>query len=122
MFERLRKTFGMFIKRYKDRGYTDKIGTVTISTHSKKILVTVFLLLFHLAYAGTGSAKDVIFFYLVIIGILAIPVAIYFMVDLTRKIVKKRREKKVSQTFESTDNIDEYKETKPDRFKDLMED
>jgi 4-hydroxybenzoate polyprenyltransferase len=102
----LRKTLGMTIKRFEDRGYSDKIGTITIARRGKKILVTMFLLLFHLAYAGTGSAKDVIFFYLVIIGILAIPVVIYFMVDFIRKILKKRREKKVSQTFESNENID----------------
>jgi hypothetical protein len=104
MCELLNKIFGMFIKRCKTKVYSDKIGNVTITAHSRKILVTVFLLLFHLAFAGTGSAKDVIFFYLVIIGILAIPVAIYFMVDLTRKIVKKRREKNITQTNDGNDD------------------
>jgi hypothetical protein len=100
----------MILKRGDEWGYSDEIGTAAIARQRRKILVTMFLFLFHPAFAGTGSAKDVIFFYLVIIGVLAIPVAIYFMVDLTRKILKKRREKKTNQTFDSTDNTDESQE------------
>ncbi len=70
----------------------------------KKFLVIPFLLSCHLAFAGTGSAKDVILLYLVILLILASVLGVYFLIDFIRKIMKKRREKERVQPDDHADD------------------
>jgi hypothetical protein len=62
----------------------------------KKILLFPFLLSFHFAYAGTGSANDEILFLLVIIAVLLFILAVLYSIDFIRKIIKERREKKIT--------------------------
>jgi hypothetical protein len=69
----------------------------------KKVFLFLFLLSFHFAFAGTGSANDVILFYLVIAAVLAFILGVYFLSDFIRWIIKKRRDKKISQTDDKPD-------------------
>jgi hypothetical protein len=59
----------------------------------KKIIALQFLFLFHFACAGTGGANDIEVVYLVIIGVLAVPLTVYIMIRLIRKLLKKRKDK-----------------------------
>jgi len=70
----------------------------------KKIFLILFLLAFHFAYAGTGSANDVIFFYLVIIALMSFILAVLYSIDFIRRIMKERREKKTTQADDKADN------------------
>ena len=69
----------------------------------KKVLLIPFLLSFNLAYAGTGSANDVIEFYLSIIAILLFIVAVLYTITFIRRIIKERKEKKITPP---EDNVD----------------
>jgi hypothetical protein len=62
----------------------------------KKILLIPFLLSFHFAYAGTGSANDEILFILSIIAVMSFVLASLYSIDFIRRIIKERREKKIS--------------------------
>jgi hypothetical protein len=62
----------------------------------KKILLIPFLLSFHFAYAGTGSASDTILFYLAIISVLLFILAVLYSITFIRRIIKECREKKIT--------------------------
>ena len=62
----------------------------------KKILLIPFLLSFHFAYAGTGSANDEILFILTIIAVLLFILAVLYSIDFIRRIIKERKEKKIN--------------------------
>jgi len=63
----------------------------------KKLLLIPFLLSFHFAYAGTGSANDGMLFILSIVGILSFILAVLYSIDYIRRIVKECKEKKIAQ-------------------------
>ena len=69
----------------------------------KKILLILFLLSFHFAYAGTGSANDEILFLLVIIAILLFILAVLYSTSFIRRIIKERKQKKITQLADNTD-------------------
>jgi hypothetical protein len=73
----------------------------------KKLLLIPFSISFHFAYAGTGSANDVILFYLVIAAVLAFILGVYFLIVFIRRIIKKRREKKIAHlaAYANSENI-----------------
>ncbi len=73
----------------------------------KKILVIPFLLSFHFAYAGTGSANDEMLFLLVICAFLLFILAVISSVEFITKMIKHHKEKKITDTaFDSnSDNI-----------------
>ncbi len=59
----------------------------------KQSIALQFLLLFHFAYAGTGGANDIEEVYLLIIGVLAVPLAVFILIGLIRKMLTRRRDK-----------------------------
>jgi hypothetical protein len=68
----------------------------------KSFLLILFLLSFHFAFAGTGSANDEIFFILVIIAILSFILAVLYSIDFIRRIIKERKEKKKAHLADKT--------------------
>jgi hypothetical protein len=70
----------------------------------RKILLILFLLSFHFAYAGTGSANDEIHFILVIIAILLFILAILYSIDFIRRLIKEHKEKKIARLTDKADS------------------
>lgn len=62
----------------------------------KKLLLISFLLSSFFAFAGTGSANDAIIFYLAIIAVMSFILAVLYSISFIRKIIKERKEKKVT--------------------------
>jgi|WetSurMetagenome_2_1015567.scaffolds.fasta_scaffold1697104_1 hypothetical protein len=81
----------------------------------KKILLIPFLLSFHFAFAGTGSANDEIYFLLVIIAILLCILAVLYTIDFIRRIIKERKEKKIANIADKT-NIENISPVDSDLF------
>ncbi len=55
------------------------------------------LLLFHFAYAGTGTAKDETLFIIVLITFLLVILAILYSLSLLKNFYKRYKEKKLHQ-------------------------
>ena len=70
----------------------------------KKILLIPFLLLFHFTYAKTGSAKDEVPFVFVICAILLFILAVFYSIDYIKKIIKQRKEKKLTDSTDNSNN------------------
>ena len=64
----------------------------------KKILVVPFLLVVHLAIAGTGGARDTEFLYLVVIAFLALILAVLYSIGFVKKLVKDRKQRRIVPT------------------------
>ncbi len=62
----------------------------------KKFLLIPFLISFHFAYAGTGSANDVMLFYLAIIAVMSFILVVLYSINFIRRIIKERKEKKIT--------------------------
>lgn len=63
----------------------------------RKIFFVLFFLSFHFAYAGTGSAKDVVFFYILIIISLAAILGAWLLGTYIRRIIRKHKQKSADQ-------------------------
>jgi len=70
----------------------------------KKILLIPFLFSFYFAYAGTGSGNDSVLFYLAIIAFMSIILAVLYSISFFRKIIKERKEKKITNLADKVDN------------------
>lgn len=62
----------------------------------KKILLILFLLSFHFAYAGTGSGNDEILFILSIIAVLLFILAVLYTIDFIKRIIKERKNRRTA--------------------------
>jgi len=74
------------------------LKTTTKNGLMKKILLIPFLLSFHFAYAGTGSANDEMLFLLVICAFLLLILALITSVEFITRMIKHHREKKITDT------------------------
>jgi hypothetical protein len=66
----------------------------------KRLLIIPFLLSFYFVQAGTGSGRDSLLFYIAIIAVLSIILAVLFSITLVRKIIAERKKKKLSHLSE----------------------
>ncbi|GAP42943.1 hypothetical protein TBC1_111084 [Lentimicrobium saccharophilum] len=69
----------------------------------KKALLIFLLLSGSVAFAGTGSANDAILLYLAIIAVMSIITAVLHSVDFIRRILRERKERKLSGLDHHTD-------------------
>lgn len=70
----------------------------------KKVSIIPFLLSFHFAYAGTGGASDGIPFILSIIGLLSVIVAVLYLIEFIRNIIKAHKENKLAHLTDASNN------------------
>jgi hypothetical protein len=70
----------------------------------KKFLLIPFLLSFNFVYAGTGSANDDILFLLAICTILLFILAALYSIDFIRKIIKQRKENKITDSTDDSNS------------------
>ncbi|MEI8201886.1 MAG: hypothetical protein WCH34_02670 [Bacteroidota bacterium] len=69
----------------------------------KKFLLIAFLLSFHFAYAKTGT-NDGFLFLLTFCAILLFILAVRYSIDIIRKIIKQRKEKKLIDFTDNSNN------------------
>jgi hypothetical protein len=62
----------------------------------EKALLIFLLLSGSVAFAGTGSASDAIFLFLSVITVLLILAAVLHSIDLIRRIIRERKERRLS--------------------------
>ena len=73
----------------------------------KKILIFLFLLLFHPAFAGTGGARDTALLYLLVIAFLAVILSALYSVSFVKKMLINRKHHENTQHTNTADDANQ---------------
>lgn len=70
----------------------------------KKLLTVALLCLFHTAFAGTGGAKDTDLLYLVVLGFLAVILALLYTISFAVKLLKIRKQRRLAHLTDTSED------------------